>query len=74
MKTIIYSSFKDIKDYEDVIIDFLKPERIDEILEYAINNKIPIVIGTTGYNEDQIEKILQASKLITIFKSSNTSI
>lgn len=70
----VYKKFKDIKEKADVIIDFSKPSRIDEILDYAINNEIPIVIGTTGYTEEQNEKILKASKLIPVFKSSNTSI
>lgn len=70
----VYRKFKDIKEKADVIIDFSKPSRIDEILDYAINNEIPIVIGTTGYTEEQNEKILKASKLIPVFKSSNTSI
>ncbi|EPZ53682.1 dihydrodipicolinate reductase, family protein [[Clostridium] sordellii ATCC 9714] len=52
----VYKKFKYIKEKADVIIDFSKPSRIDEILDYAINNEVPIVIGTTGYTEEQNKK------------------
>lgn len=70
----IYSSFKDIEGKADVIIDFSKPCRLDEILNYAINTKTPVVIGTTAHSEEQNQKAMEASRIIPVFKSSNTSI
>lgn len=73
----IYSNFSDVKEKEDiidVIIDFSKADRIEEILSYALKTRTPIVIGTTGYTDEQNEKIKEASQFIPIFKSSNTSI
>lgn len=70
----IYSKFKDIEGKADVIIDFSKTSRLEEILDYAINTKTPIVIGTTGYSDEQNQKVIEASKIIPVFKSSNTSI
>lgn len=69
----IYSNFKDIEGKADVIIDFSKPERLEEILDYAIDTKTAVVIGTTAHSEKQNQKIMEASKLIPVFKSSNTS-
>lgn len=73
----IYSDFNNVKDQEesvDVIIDFSKASRLEEILCYALKTKTPIVIGTTGHTHEQNQKIKEASKFIPIFKSSNTSI
>lgn len=70
----IYSKFKDIEGKADVIIDFSKASRLEEILEYSISTKTPVVIGTTAHSEEQNKKVLEASKLIPVFKSSNTSI
>ena len=40
----------------DVVIDFSRPESTIEILSQCEHNKLPIVIGTTGFNKEQIEK------------------
>lgn len=74
LKYKISKNFYEIDNDADVIIDFSKPDRIYEILEYGLKTKTPIIIGTTGYNEEQLEKIEEASKVIPIFKSYNTSI
>jgi len=69
-----YNSYKDIKEKIDLIIDFSLPEGTLNILEYAKKNNIPIVIGTTGFNKEQQDKILEYSKSIPVFQSSNMSI
>ena len=58
----------------DVIIDFSNPALLDSLLNFAIHKKMPIVICTTGFTDEQITKIKDASKLIPIFFSGNTSI
>ena len=45
-----------------------------KILEYAIKNKIPIVIATTGFNEEEVKRIEEISKQIPVFKSANMSL
>lgn len=57
----------------DVIIDFSVPSSTLEILEYADKYKVPIVIATTGFDENQLNIINEYSKKIPIFKSSNMS-
>lgn len=58
----------------DVIIDFSNPALLDSLLSFAIRKKMPIVICTTGFSDEQINKIKDASKLIPIFFSGNMSI
>ena len=70
----IYNDIKDIKEKIDVIIDFSKPEGTLEILKYAKENKIPMVIATTGFNDEETNLIENYSKEIPIFKSSNMSL
>ena len=70
----IYSDIKKIKENPDVIIDFSKPEGSLEILKYAKENKIPIVIATTGFSKEEEKQIKVYSKEIPIFKSSNMSL
>lgn len=58
----------------DVVIDFSHPNSLDAILNFAQNKKTPIVIATTGYSKEQIEKIKDASKSIPIFFTFNMSL
>ncbi|KXZ40274.1 dihydrodipicolinate reductase [Alkalithermobacter thermoalcaliphilus JW-YL-7 = DSM 7308] len=70
----VYTSALDIKEKVDVIIDFSRPESLDDLLSYAKSNKTALVIATTGYSDDQINKIVSHSKEIPIFHSSNMSV
>lgn len=70
----IYSNIDNIKEKVDVIIDFSVPVATFKILKYAIKNKVPIVIATTGFTKDEIEQIEAFSKEIPIFRSSNMSL
>ncbi|MBQ3219270.1 MAG: 4-hydroxy-tetrahydrodipicolinate reductase [Clostridia bacterium] len=70
----VYSSFYEVKEHSDVIIDFSSPQLLNDLLDYAKTNKTPLVIGTTGYSQEQENQIIKASKSIPIFKSANTSL
>ncbi len=67
-------SFSELDVNADVIIDFSNPVVLDSMLSYAKENKLPCVICTTGYNEEQKTKIREASKEIPIFYSGNMSL
>lgn len=58
----------------DIIIDFSHFSRIPNMLNFAVNNDIPIVICTTGYDDKILSQIKEASSKIPILLSSNTSI
>ncbi|MEF3279489.1 MAG: 4-hydroxy-tetrahydrodipicolinate reductase [Elusimicrobiota bacterium] len=58
----------------DGIIDFSSPEGSFEIIKLALDLKKPIVIGTTGFSDIQIENIKEYSKKIPIFLSPNMSL
>ena len=58
----------------DVIIDFTVPEASIFHVEKAANFKIPIVVGTTGFSNEQFDKIKSFSNKIPIVYSANFSI
>lgn len=58
----------------DVIIDFSHPSVLKGLLEYAVKNRIPAVIATTGLDEDQKALISEAAKMIPVFFSANMSV
>lgn len=70
----IYDSFEKVDKKVDVIIDFSAPLTLNAILDYAIKNKIALVLCTTGYTPEDIKKIEDASKKIAIFRSANMSL
>ena len=70
----IYNSLQDVKLKIDVIIDFSNHLATKDLLSFAVNNKIPIVIATTGQTEEEKNMINDASKKIPVFFSANYSI
>ena len=70
----VFSDFKDINVDADVIIDFSHISLLDGILNYAKQKNMPVVLATTGYSGEQIEKIKEFSKFIPIFFTFNMSI
>lgn len=69
----IYPSFSEVKEKADAVIDFSNPILLDDLLEYSKSTKTPLVIATTGYNDDQKAKITEASKTCPIFFTYNMS-
>ena len=57
----------------DVVIDFSHPNSTLEILQDCLENKKPLVIGTTGLKNNHIKEIEKASKMIPILIASNMS-
>ncbi|MBE6728234.1 MAG: 4-hydroxy-tetrahydrodipicolinate reductase [Ruminococcaceae bacterium] len=70
----VYRKFNDIKVIPDVVIDFSNPALLDSILEFCTANNVPAVLATTGYSDEQIEKIKQAAKSIPVFFTFNMSL
>lgn len=70
----VYKTISDCKEKADVIIDFSNPAAIDGLLNYSKENSIPLVIGTTGFSDEEKEKIHNASKETAIFFTYNMSI
>lgn len=69
-----YTDYSSVEKVPDVIIDFSNPAALDGILAYALSHKVPVVICTTGYNEEQLAAIDEAAKEIPVFFSANMSI
>lgn len=70
----VYPTMSDVYEDCDVIIDFSHHCALDDVLSFALKTETPLVIATTGYNEDELSKIQEASKFIPIFHSSNMSL
>lgn len=69
-----YKDFSDIKETADVVVDFSNPACLDSMLDYCLKNSTPVIICTTGYSDEQINKIKSASEKIPVFYSGNMSL
>jgi 4-hydroxy-tetrahydrodipicolinate reductase len=58
----------------DIIIDFTVPDCTLEILKIASKLKKSVVIGTTGFNRTQENKIKKYAKQIPVLKAGNMSL
>ena len=70
----IFSSIKDCDVEADAIIDFSTPKILDDLLAYSEERKVPVVLCTTGYTEEQLAKIEMAAEKTAILKSANMSL
>lgn len=70
----VYSSLSDVAETPDVIIDFSNPEALDDLLAFANKNNTPVIICTTGFSNEQIDKIKKSSEKLPVFFSANMSL
>ena len=57
----------------DVVIDFSTAAALEEVLAYCVEKQVPAVLCSTGYSEQQLGKIAEASEKTAILKSANMS-
>lgn len=58
----------------DVVIDFSRPDSSLEVISHCISFKRPIVCGTTGFTNTEMDEVRESSKHIKIFYSANMSL
>ena len=58
----------------DVIIDFSTAAAIDDLLQYAADQKLPVVVCTTGLSEAQTKQLKTVSEKTAVLKSANMSV
>ena len=63
-----------INEKIDVVVDFSHFSKLNDLLDRCVERNYPLVIATTGYSGETLEKIVETSKKIPILLSSNTSL
>ncbi|MGL5278966.1 MAG: 4-hydroxy-tetrahydrodipicolinate reductase [Cetobacterium sp.] len=63
-----------INEKIDVVVDFSHFSKLNDLLDRCVERNYPLVIATTGYSGETLEKIVESSKKIPILLSSNTSL
>jgi len=58
----------------DVMIDFSLAQATDKVIKYCAQNKVALVMGTTGLSDEQVRKLQAAGKKTAIVWASNMSV
>ncbi len=58
----------------DCIIDFSNHEVTGNLVAYAVNKKLPLVVATTGHNVEELQIIVDAATQIPVFMAANMSL
>lgn len=72
-----YPVFTDIKSCDvkaDVIIDFSNAQAMDSLMDYCMEEKIPVVVCSTGLSDEQLNRLHELSKHTAVLKSANMSL
>lgn len=70
----VFAKISECDVQADVIVDFAAAPAVDELLAYSVEKQIPVVLCTTGLNEEQLAKVEETSKKVAVLKSANMSL
>lgn len=74
LKPPVYSSFEEVGEEVDAVIDFSSPSAIYGELEWAESRHVPVIIAATGYTDREREYIRLRSEKNALFISPNYSL
>lgn len=70
----VYSSFDEVKESVDCIVDFSHHTATAALLDFAVRKNVPVVLATTGHDESELQIIRAAAEKIALFHSANMSL
>ncbi|MGI6201712.1 MAG: 4-hydroxy-tetrahydrodipicolinate reductase [Christensenellales bacterium] len=70
----VYPTLAQCREEADVIVDFSRPDGLDDLLAYALDKGLPVVACTTGLTGEQERRLVEASARIGVLKSANMSL
>ncbi len=70
----VFSGIGECDVEADVIIDFSTPKILTDILQYSQEKQVPVVLCTTGYTEEQMAEVENASEKTAVLRSANMSL
>lgn len=70
----VYQNLQDYTQDADVLIDFSNHTAIEEIMTYCKEKKLPVVVATTGYTDEEVDIIMKATESVPVFFTANMSV
>lgn len=69
----VYDDIEKVISGCDLVVDFSTVELSMQVVDSCIRHGKALICGTTGFNEEQTERLLAAGDVIPMMKASNTS-
>ena len=66
----VFGSLEECTAEADVLIDFSTAAAVDDMVDWCVLKKMPVVICTTGLSKEQIEHIKEASEKTAVLRSA----
>ena len=70
----VLKSLLEVTDEADILIDFSHHSLTSEMLSWAVERKMPVIIAPTGHDQGELDAITAASDKIPVFHSANLSL
>ncbi|MCL2408284.1 MAG: 4-hydroxy-tetrahydrodipicolinate reductase [Oscillospiraceae bacterium] len=70
----VYAAPREFSGAADVVVDFSTPSALGDLLSYCLERKIPLVLCTTGYSDNDLHAIHKAAETLPVFRSGNMSL
>jgi 4-hydroxy-tetrahydrodipicolinate reductase len=62
------------QDHADVLVDFSAPAALTASLDRALSANVPILVGTTGLQQEHLKQIEEAARQLPVIHAPNTSL
>lgn len=70
----VFSSLEECTVKADVIVDFASAKAVDHLLDYCESRRLPVVLCTTGLNDEQMKRARAISEKTAVLRSANMSL
>ncbi|MBQ7593469.1 MAG: 4-hydroxy-tetrahydrodipicolinate reductase [Synergistaceae bacterium] len=70
----IYKSLDEFTGEADCVVDFSNHKAAPSVVNYCVKRNLPVLIASTGHDENELAQIKAASEKIPVFLSPNMSI
>ena len=70
----VFSSPAEFQGQADAVIDFSSPAALPALLDFCTARRVPVVLATIGYSQEQLAAIDRAAERIPVFRSANMSV
>jgi len=70
----VFANIADFTGEADAIVDFSTADSLDDLLAFATERRLPLVLCTTGHSAPQLDRLREASREIPLFRSGNMSL
>ena len=57
-----------------MLVDFSSAQALGGLLKYCVEKQVPAVLCSTGYSQEQLDEIQEASGKVAVLKSANMSL